>query len=268
MISPPSTGNTVNTQVDTRIFQFPPSNQVKQEDFMPCLQDGYSISPMAISPNMSTLNTPRGSITSMRSQQSPMDQNPPPPQTHHPQSNPGVDPIMSSYDAFEAAFVYPCSSQNYPSPPGSPIVSSTTNFQPYDDYFTIPQVRRFFMLFENRLFRVPNDSISGSRNSAEYYFCQPKFSLDNLHIHSGSHRILCQLWHLSWNARQLRQRRSRYGQFSRHWQLHLFMARLRRGICHAENAGGTYQWKSHGQQKRMRRISLHVERLFKKVQGF
>ena len=149
MISPPSTGNTVNTQVDTRIFQFPPSNQVKQEDFMPCLQDGYSISPMAISPNMSTLNTPRGSITSMRSQQSPMDQNPPPPQTHHPQSNPGVDPIMSSYDAFEAAFVYPCSSQNYPSPPGSPIVSSTTNFQPYDDYFTIPQVGRFSTVFEN-----------------------------------------------------------------------------------------------------------------------
>ena len=142
MISPPSTGNTVNTQVDTRIFQFPPSNQVKQEDFMPCLQDGYSISPMAISPNMSTLNTPRGSITSMRSQQSPMDQNPPPPLSHHHhQSNPvDPDPIMSSYDAFEAAFVYPCS-QNYPSPPGSPIVSSTTNFQPYDDYFTIPQVR-------------------------------------------------------------------------------------------------------------------------------
>ena len=140
MISPPSTGNTVNTQVDTRIFQFPPNNPVKQEDFMPCLQDGYSISPMAISPNMSTLNTPRGSITSMRSQQSPMDQNPPPPNTTQTQQpvDPTVDPIMSSYDAFEAAFVYP--SQNYPSPPGSPIVSSTTNFQPYDDYFNIPPV--------------------------------------------------------------------------------------------------------------------------------
>ena len=95
---------------------------------------------MAVSPaNLSTLNTPRGSITSMRSQQSPMDQNPPP-VSQHPVDH--VDPIMSSYDAFEAAFpTYPSQNyQNYPSPPGSPIVSSTTNFQPYDDYFTMPQV--------------------------------------------------------------------------------------------------------------------------------
>jgi hypothetical protein len=82
LMSPPSTAN---TQVETRIFQFPPTggqHPVKQEEWssceVPCLQDtptsafppgpiGSSQgSPMAISPTMSTLNTPRGSITSMR----------------------------------------------------------------------------------------------------------------------------------------------------------------------------------------------------------
>ena len=49
---------------------------------------------MAISPSISTLNTPRGSITSMRSQQSPMDQ-------QHAQAL--ADPMMSSYEAFDMA---------------------------------------------------------------------------------------------------------------------------------------------------------------------
>ena len=52
---------------------------------------------MAISPSMSTLNTPRGSITSMRSQQSPMDQ-------HHAQAL--ADPMMSTYEAFDAATAF------------------------------------------------------------------------------------------------------------------------------------------------------------------
>ena len=48
---------------------------------------------------------------------------------------PLADPMMSSYDAFEPAFVSytTVSHQNFPSPPGSPhpVVSSTTsNFEP------------------------------------------------------------------------------------------------------------------------------------------
>ena len=106
--SPPSTAN---TQVESRIFQFPPQQPlIKQEDptwttlqepgagfssIVPVSSSSPQCSPMAISPSMSTLNTPRGSITSMRSQQSPMDQ-------QHPGS--GLpDPIMSNYEPFDAA---------------------------------------------------------------------------------------------------------------------------------------------------------------------
>ena len=106
--SPPSTAN---TQVESRIFQFPPQQPlIKQEDptwttlqepgagfssIVPVSSSSPQCSPMAISPSMSTLNTPRGSITSMRSQQSPMDQ-------QHP--GPGLpDPIMSNYEPFDAA---------------------------------------------------------------------------------------------------------------------------------------------------------------------
>ena len=69
---------------------------------------------------------------SCRSQTSPMDaatvQQPQQPQ------QPLADPMMSSYDAFEPAFVSytTVSHQNFPSPPGSPhpVVSSTTsNFE-------------------------------------------------------------------------------------------------------------------------------------------
>ena len=54
---------------------------------------------------------------------------------------PLADPMMSSYDAFEPAFVSytTVSHQNFPSPPGSPnqIVSSTTsNFEPNTSSFS------------------------------------------------------------------------------------------------------------------------------------
>ena len=58
---------------------------------------------------------------------------------------PLADPMMSSYDAFEPAFVSytTVSHQNFPSPPGSPhpVVSSTTsNFEPnppnYGHYYS------------------------------------------------------------------------------------------------------------------------------------
>jgi hypothetical protein len=174
LMSPPSTGN---TQVENRIFQFPPTTSsaggcssglgIKQEEWhVPCLQDSTSgftthhnqsssadqCSPMAISPSMSTLNTPRGSITSMRSQHSPM--NTDQPVGHQPLSS--GDPMMS-YEVFDAeatAFVsyttvsHHQSTTNYfPSPPRSPIVTSTTSFggqqqqppqQPppcYDEYY-------------------------------------------------------------------------------------------------------------------------------------
>ena len=106
--SPPSTAN---TQVESRIFQFPPQQPlIKQEDptwttlqepgagfssIVPVSSSSPQCSPMAISPSMSTLNTPRGSITSMRSQQSPMDQQHPGPAL--------PDPIMSNYEPFDAA---------------------------------------------------------------------------------------------------------------------------------------------------------------------
>ena len=147
LMSPPSTA------VESRIFQFPPTNPssnsnqlpVKQEEWscdVPCLQDTPTSafppgpissaqgSPMAISPTMSTLNTPRGSITSMRSQQSPMDSGVPAQQPQQPLA----DPMMSSYDAFDAATAFvsytTVTHQNFPSPPGSPrdqVVSSTTS---------------------------------------------------------------------------------------------------------------------------------------------
>ena len=90
---------------------------------------------MAISPTMSTLNTPRGSITSMRSQQSPMDSGVPGQQGQPQQLQPLADPMMSSYDAFDAATAFvsytTVTHQNFPaSPPGSPrdqVVSSTTS---------------------------------------------------------------------------------------------------------------------------------------------
>jgi len=154
--SPPSTAN---TQVESRIFQFPPQQPlIKTEDptwttlqepgagfssIVPVSSSSPQCSPMAISPSMSTLNTPRGSITSMRSQQSPMDQQ------HPGQALP--DPIMSSYEPFDAAppaFVsyttvsHQQSLHNIPSPPRSPVVTSTTSgfgapsTQHYEDYYT------------------------------------------------------------------------------------------------------------------------------------
>lgn len=166
LMSPPSTANTQIADETAGIFQFP-GQGIKQEDWnctVDCLQETPTSqfppstvgplmlnssqgSPMAVSPTMSTLNTPRGSITSMRSQQSPMntDSN-----QVQPQATPLADPMMSSYDAFDStAFVSytTVSHQNFPSPPGSPtagIVSSTTtpNFAPaqqpiqsYEDFY-------------------------------------------------------------------------------------------------------------------------------------
>ena len=102
-ISPPSTAT---NPVGTDIFTFPSNSNIKQEDWSevcnmqetptasfppgPIISQG---SPMNISPTMSTLNTPRGSITSMRSQQSPMDNN----------QTPLADPMMSTYEAFDQA---------------------------------------------------------------------------------------------------------------------------------------------------------------------
>ena len=169
LMSPPSTAN---TQVESHIFQFPTTSQasnIKSEDWsevaVPCLQDtptstfppgpigGSSQgSPMAISPEMSTLNTPRGSITSMRSQNSPMNTDTsmgaslaPPPQLN-PIPAPASDPMMSTNESDMSAFVSygPMTHQNFPSPPGSPQVSSTTNLgaaahapppPSYEDYY-------------------------------------------------------------------------------------------------------------------------------------
>ena len=146
-MSPPSTAN---TQVETRIFQFPPSSVastqvVKQEDWTtatlgtgstnPCLQTEFvpsnspnnqqQCSPMAISPSLSTLNTPRGSITSMRSQQSPMNTD------QGVQPNQQTDPMMTyePFDACTTAFVSytTVQSNTFPSPPRSPTVSSSTH---------------------------------------------------------------------------------------------------------------------------------------------
>ncbi len=129
--------STAKSQVDSRIFQFPPASHipemitpVKQEDWAEVMSPQETPtatfpagpppvhssqgSPMAISPAISTLNTPRGSITSMRSQQSPMNT-----ETHlQPEASFEAAPTFVSYTTV--------SHQNFPSPPGSPLVSSTT----------------------------------------------------------------------------------------------------------------------------------------------
>ena len=180
IMSPPSTANTV----ENRVFQFPPPQNatqppIKNEDWSdvvgPCLQDtptstfppgpigmGSSQgSPMAISPVLSTLNTPRGSITSMRSHHSgnsPMNTDapstmgmslaPPSPGVILPPPLPSstADPMMTSNaeDVDLSAFVSytTVTHQNFPSPPGSPLVTSTTQSHPppppppdYNDFY-------------------------------------------------------------------------------------------------------------------------------------
>lgn len=148
VMSPPSTAG--HTQVESRIFQFPPSSnntnnqqhlEVKQEDWniVPCLQDtstGFAAhsspphptsssqcSPMAISPSMSTLNTPRGSITSMRSQQSPMNTT----EAHQMID----DPLLSYNEAFEfVSYTTVTQSAPFLSPPRSPVSSTTPSYGP------------------------------------------------------------------------------------------------------------------------------------------
>ncbi len=81
----PASDPSSNAQDQTVVFQFPstastqqpqPTMTIKEEwpsSTVTTMTNAAPPSPMAISPNMSTLNTPRGSITSMRShQQSPM----------------------------------------------------------------------------------------------------------------------------------------------------------------------------------------------------
>ena len=110
------------------------------------------------------------------------------------------------------------------------------------------------VLFFNR----PRYGFSGKCNSRTSCISQPKLGDDQLRFDTWSFRIIRQFRHLSRNTWQFCERRGRC-QLSRHWKLHLSLARLPWRICDTESTSWSYKWESYGFAKRLRRVSLHVE---------